>query len=54
MSAKLYLNELKDLCGSDKLHECFIFLNIQEIPINEVHMRNVAAVRDDMRMNVDK
>jgi hypothetical protein len=54
MSDKPYLKELTDLCGSDKLHDCFIFLNIQEIPINEVNMRNVAAVRDDMRINVDK
>jgi hypothetical protein len=54
MSATPYLNELKDLCGSEKLHDCFIFLNIQEIPTNEINMRNVAAVRDDMRMQVDK
>ena len=40
MSDKPYLKELKDICGSDKLHDCFIFLNIQEIPINEVFRLN--------------
>ena len=53
MSATPYLKELKDLCGSEKLHDCFIFLNINEIPTNEVNKRNVAAIRDDMRMQVD-
>ncbi|PWA87609.1 hypothetical protein CTI12_AA127430 [Artemisia annua] len=54
MSDKPYLKELQDICGSEKLHDCFKFLMIQEIPINEENMRNVAAVRDDMRMNVEK
>ena len=54
MSEKPCLKELSDMCGSEKLHECFKFLNIQEIIFNEVNMRNVACVRDDMRMNVDK
>ena len=54
MSDKPCLKELQDICGSDKLHDCFKFLMIQEIPINEENMRNVAAVRDDVRMNVEK
>ena len=54
MSDKPYLKELQDMCGSEKLHDCFKFLMIQEIPINEENMRNVAAVRDDIRMNVEK
>ena len=40
MSEKPYLKELKDICCSDKLHEMFKFLNIQEILINEVNMIN--------------
>ena len=54
MSDKPCLKELQDICGSNKLHDCFKFLMIQEIPINEENMRNVAAVRDDIRMNVEK
>ena len=54
MSATPLLNELKELCGSEKIHDCFIFLNIQEIATNEVNMINAAAMRDDMRMQVDK
>ena len=42
------------MCGSEKLHDCFKFLMIQEIPLNEENMRKVAAVRDDIRMNVEK
>ena len=54
MSDKPYLKELQDMCGSEKLHDCFKFLMIQEIPINEENMRNVVTVRDDIRMNVEK
>ena len=54
MSATPYFNEQKELCGSEKIHDCFIFLNIQEIATNEVNMINAAAIRDDMRMQVDK
>ena len=49
-----YLKELKELCGSEKIHDCFIFLNIQEIATNEVNMINAAAMRDDMRMQVEQ
>ena len=54
MSETPFLDELKQLSGSEKIHDCFIFLNIQEIPTNEINMRNVAAIRDDMRMQVDQ
>lgn len=54
MSDKPCLKELQDMCGSEKLHDCFKFLMIQEIPLNEENMRKVAAVRDDIRMNVEK
>ena len=48
------LNELKQLCGSEKIYDCFIFLNIQEIATNEVSMINAASMRDDMRMQVNQ
>lgn len=48
------LNELKNLCGSEKIYDCFIFLNIQEIATNEVSMINAASMRDDMRMQVNQ
>ena len=54
MSSTPLLNELKQLCGSEKIHECFIFQNIQEVATNEVSMINVAAMRDDMRMQVNQ
>ena len=54
MSSTPLLNELKQLCGSEKIHECFIFQNIQEVATNEVSRMNVAAMRDDMRMQVNQ
>ena len=48
-----YLKDLKELCGSEKIHECFIFLNINEIAANEVNMINAATMRDDMRAQVN-
>ena len=54
MSSTPLLNELKQLSGSEKIHDCFIFLNIQELATNEVSMINAAAMRDDMRMQVNQ
>lgn len=54
MSSTPLLNELKQLCGSEKIHDCFIFLNIQEVATNELSMINAAAMRDDLRMQVDQ
>ena len=54
MSGSPNLDELKDLCGSDKLHKCLKFLFSQEIPLNEVMIQCLAEKRDELRINVEK
>ena len=54
MSGKPYLNELQDMCGSEKLHKCFKFLFCQEIPINEAMIMWLGDKRDELRINIDK
>lgn len=54
MSGSPNLDELKDLCGSDKLHKCFKFIFSQEIPLNEVMIQCLGEKRDELRISVDK
>ena len=48
------LDELKAMCGFDKLNKCIKFLFGQEIPINEVMIQCLAEKRDELRVNVEK
>ena len=48
------LDELKAMCGSEKLNKCIKFLFGQEIPINEVMIQCLAEKRDELRVNVEK
>lgn len=54
MSTTPYLHELKAMCGSEKLHECFKFLMCQEIPMNEAMIMWLGERRDDLRISVEK
>ena len=54
MSETPNLDELKDMCGSDKLHKCLKFLFSQEIPLNELMIQCLGKKRDELQENVDK
>ena len=54
MSGSPNLNELKDMCGFDKLHKCIKFLFSQEIPLNEIMIQCLGEKRDELRISVDK
>lgn len=54
MSGSPNLDELKDMCGSDKLHKCLKFLFSQEIPLNEIMIQCLGEKRDELRISVDK
>ena len=54
MSGSPNLDEMKDLCRSDKLHKCLKFLFSQEIPLNEVMIQCLGEKRDELRISVDK
>lgn len=48
MSGSPNLDELKDLCGSDKLYKYLKFLFSQEIPLNEVMIQCLGEKRDEL------
>lgn len=54
MSGSPNLDELKDMCGSDKLHKCLKFLFSQEIPLNEVMIKCLGEKLDELRISVDQ
>lgn len=54
MAGTPHLNELKEISGSDKLHECFTFLMGQEIPENESTIMWLGQQRDLLRISIER
>lgn len=54
MSETSLLNELQDMCGSNKLHKCIKFLYSQEVPLDEAMIMWLGEQRNELRRNVDK
>lgn len=46
------LDELREMCESDKLNDCFKFLMAQEIPMKEASVVRLAEEGDQLRADI--